>query len=266
MEFTCIGAPGRPGPLAQGCNTHGLYSGAGGGGYFGGGAGLDHGGGGGGSSYSLYRVIDQGYNLGSGYAVIEWDWVGPSKSPTPVLSSRPTITPFPSKPPPSNHPTKRPTPTPTALAVSPLILQYTGFEQNFLVPASVTSLKVTLYGGSGAIATNTHGRGAMISSIIPVIPGEVLAVVVASAGMNGNYGGYNGGGKGTYFSYAGGGATDVRRSPFTLADRIIVEGGGGSGSGAVGSFGGDGGLNATRYFFYVSNFNSNLSFIFTFAL
>ena len=43
----------------------------------------------------------------------------------------------------------------------------------------------------------------------------------------------------------GGGATDVRRSPFTVADRILIAGGGG-GKGYNYAYGGNGGLNATE--------------------
>jgi len=69
------------GSLGVGCDAYAALGGAGGGGYFGGG-GSSNGGGGGGSSYSLYSVVDTGYNTGDGYAVIEWDWVGPSATPS----------------------------------------------------------------------------------------------------------------------------------------------------------------------------------------
>eukprot|EP01032_Pedospumella_encystans_P018074 gene18074-20587_t len=83
--------------------------------------------------------------------------------------------------------------------------------QFFLVPANVTSVKVTLYGGGGGNYTTSWwypgrvgmpGRGGMISSFVPVTPGEVLMVMVGSAaGPTEVYGeaaegGFNGGGDG----------------------------------------------------------------------
>ena len=128
--------------------------------------------------------------------------------------------------------------------------------QFFLVPADVTSVKVTLYGGGGGNYSSPWrtgpvgipGKGGMISSFVPVTPGEVLMVMVGSTpgtgGPNGESpaGGFNGGGFG---NGAGGGATDIRRSPYTLADRILIAGAGGGSNIQEGSFGGDGGLNPT---------------------
>ena len=129
--------------------------------------------------------------------------------------------------------------------------------QFFLVPANVTSIKVTLFAASGGNYTASWttdpvgmpGRGGMISSFVPVTPGEVLMVMVGSIGANGvngqgAEGGFNGGGFG---NGAGGGATDIRRSPYTLVDRILIAGAGGGGSYYESAFGGDGGLNPTRY-------------------
>eukprot|EP01032_Pedospumella_encystans_P003743 gene3743-4425_t len=80
--------------------------------------------------------------------------------------------------------------------------------QFFLVPANVTSVKVTLFAASGgnyttSLTTNVGmpGRGGMISSFVPVTPGEVLMVTVGSTPgpaelYGGGYveGGFNGGG------------------------------------------------------------------------
>ena len=81
-------------------------------------------------------------------------------------------------------------------ATSPLTLNYVGAGQNFVIPANVNSLNVTLYAGSGIGKTSAPGgKGSMISSNIPVIPGQVLLVMVGSTG-SGRSGGYNGGGNG----------------------------------------------------------------------
>lgn len=130
-------------------------------------------------------------------------------------------------------------------------------EQFFLVPDFVTSIKVTLYAGSGANSTRSHifagncGKGGIISSNLPVIPGELLMVMVGSTGK-GVKDGFNGGGAVALLSESssiyggGGGATDVRRSPYTLADRILIAGAGGGGGGSIVAVGGNGGLKATR--------------------
>ncbi len=128
--------------------------------------------------------------------------------------------------------------------------------QFFLVPANVTSIKVTLFAGSGLnVTTNWSGqtsglpgKGGMISSFVPVTPGEVLMVMVGSIGTvdeDGTYngvGGFNGGGHG---NGPGGGATDIRRSPYTLADRVLIAGAGGGAHFSRNSIAGNGGLNAT---------------------
>lgn len=166
--------------------------------------------------------------------------------PTRKPSPEPTFSP-------SRMPTNAPTPlftnAPSASIQSPYTLTFTGSGQNFTVPASVTSLTVTLYGGSSSRADSGYGRGAMISSIIPVTPGEMLLVTVGSSGIGGQ-GGYNGGGRGgaLYNIGGGGGATDIRRFPYNLEDRVLIAGGGG-GAG-FGSLGGNGGVEATRYFYY----------------
>ena len=161
---------------------------------------------------------------------------------------------------PSPEPTRSPTLNPTVyptiftgIAVSPHTISFSGYEQNFTVPENVTSITVTLYGGSGMHADNAHGRGAMISSIVPVIPGEVLMVMVGSTGYA-VQGGFNGGGnRGSGSSSdagggGGGGASDIRRSPYTFEDRILVAGGGG-GAGYLfygDGLGGDAGVEAKR--------------------
>lgn len=207
---------------------------------FGGGAASNYGGGGGGSSFSKYSVVDQGYNLGDGYAVLRWDWVGPSHAP----STAPSTFMGPSR-----------QPTVTAVTVPPLTFNFLGTAQKFTVPVNVTSLRVTLFGGSGGNSQAykqslaSGGRGAMISSQIPVTPGEVFVIIVGSAGTL-YIGGYNGGGDSANEGYTtsegggGGGATDFRRSPYSLADRILIAGGGGGASGVDKNAGGDGGLNA----------------------
>lgn len=69
---------------------------------------------------------------------------------------------------------------------------YTGAAQNYLVPTGVTSLTVTLTGGSGgAQSTFQGGFGAIMTCVIPVNPGDTLQIYVGgrgslSTGNNGN--------------------------------------------------------------------------------
>jgi hypothetical protein len=118
--------------------------------------------------------------------------------------------------------------------------RYTGAEQSFKVPPGVTQVTITATGASGATGnrpyyapTSAGGRGGRVSAVIPVTPGERLAIFVGGSGLSG---GFNGGGAGNgfckYGCYGqGGGASDVRQGGDQLADRVIVGAGGGGGGG-----------------------------------
>ena len=126
---------------------------------------------------------------------------------------------------------------------------FVGAAQSFTVPPCVTSLTVDVRGGSGGDGWNVDsggsvkgigGNGGRVQATIPVTPGEVLGVYVGGAGGNataagGAAGGFGGGGNGgpSPFGYSGGGgggASDLRRGT-ALSGRLVVAGGGGSGSG-----------------------------------
>jgi hypothetical protein len=128
---------------------------------------------------------------------------------------------------------------------------YTGAEQSFKVPTSVTRITVVARGGGGAGAASSSetrgGRGGRVFAIVPVTPGEKLYIYVGGAG-NEMTGGFNGGASGgsnpsprDWNGYGAGGATDVREGGRKLSDRIIVAGGGGGAGGHDGAFGGKGG-------------------------
>lgn len=245
---------GNFGPLGQGCQG-GIFGGGGGGGYYGGGGAPHTGGGGGGSSYSLYEIagLHDGFNEGHGYARLAWDWVGPSEAPSAAPTAEPTADPTarPTAPTavPSFVPTA-PTAHPTAMpstGVSPLDLVYTGAVQSFTVPVGVTSITVTLHGaagGKGYAEVATGGKGGIITSVVPVIPGELLQVFVGGTPFAPRTGGYNGGGSSAGQHGGGGGASDIRKAPFSLTDRVLVAGGGGGAGWWI--VGGDGGINATK--------------------
>jgi len=136
---------------------------------------------------------------------------------------------------------------------------YTGAVQSFKVPAGVRQLNVIARGAHGARASGDRkpaAFGGRVHAVIPVTPGETLAVYVGGD-ASGATGGFNGGANGGASGYGGGigggggGATDLREGGTSLRDRIIVSGGaggagtygpgtGGKGGGTTGGMGGCG--------------------------
>lgn len=130
----------------------------------------------------------------------------------------------------------------------------------YIVPAGVTTVRIVARGGAGGEQSSVNGNaGALVTATLAVTAGQILQYVVGgNGGLAGaaspGLGGYNGGGDGgaadmAYASYGnaagGGGATDIRvcasadTSLCSLADRILVAGGGG---GRAGTYGGRAGL------------------------
>src|ERR1700677_1910293 len=74
---------------------------------------------------------------------------------------------------------------------------YTGREQRFMVPSGVKSIGVVARGGGalGSGSGSSAGRGGGVHAVIPVTPGETLAIYVGGGGL-GTSGGFNGGGDG----------------------------------------------------------------------
>jgi hypothetical protein len=125
---------------------------------------------------------------------------------------------------------------------------YTGGVQTYTVPAGVFSIQIEAWGAQGGTGTYAGitpdpGLGGYAVGSLDVTPGEVLNIYVGGAGASTGLGGYNGGGQaGTDYGASGGGASDVRTSPYTLSDREIVgAGGGGAAFGSTPSDGGHGG-------------------------
>jgi gliding motility-associated-like protein len=120
----------------------------------------------------------------------------------------------------------------------------TGGVQSWTVPACVSSLTVTVAGAEGG--GNLGGNGAVITSTIPVQPGQVITMLVGGSGSSNGAAGFNGGGIGyvsnngntAYNSSGGGGATilNVNGTPY-----VIAGGGGGAGGGSNNVAGGGGG-------------------------
>ena len=118
---------------------------------------------------------------------------------------------------------------------------YVDKEQTFKVPASVTSVTVVARGAAGGGGV----RGGRVFAVVPVTPREKLYVFVGGEGAllaGGFNGGAGAGNEGRNCSgYGGGGATDVREAGRTLANRIIIAGGGGGTGGTCYLNGGAGG-------------------------
>ena len=99
---------------------------------------------------------------------------------------------------------------------------YTGTMQTYVVPAGINLIQIEAWGAQGQ--GGNGGLGGYVSGELSVTPGETLNIFV------GGQDGYNGGGIGWAASAKnGGGASDVRVGGTTLADRVIVAGGGGAG-------------------------------------
>ncbi len=136
---------------------------------------------------------------------------------------------------------------------------YTGAEQEFTVPAGVTSIHVVAVGSEGGTEEHTAaaGSGAIVSGKLTVKPGQKLYVEVGGVP-------FNGGGI-PIEGASGGGASDVRTvsigaepspgSEESLKTRLLVAGGGGAGGsadpayftcpGGAGGAAGKNGANAT---------------------
>jgi len=119
----------------------------------------------------------------------------------------------------------------------PITFSYTGNVQSWTVPPCVNSITITAAGAKGGGGAS-GGNGAVVTGTIAVTPGQVLQIRVGGTGnCTGTCaGGYNGGGNGdpgTWNSCGGGGASDVRITPYALGNRIIVGAGGGGRAGGT---------------------------------
>ena len=115
------------------------------------------------------------------------------------------------------------------------VFNYTGAAAPFTVPECVTSIRVDAYGAQGGNGTfYLGGLGGRVQATLTVVPNTSLSVVVGGAGVGPTLGGtpgFNGGGQGNTNpasdSSAGGGASDIRVTPFGIGNRILVAGAGG---------------------------------------
>ncbi|GAC1396755.1 MAG: hypothetical protein NVSMB52_10350 [Chloroflexota bacterium] len=110
---------------------------------------------------------------------------------------------------------------------------YTGGEQCFVVPPNVSTIHVVAIGGAGGASMSAGGRGAQVTTDLPVTPGSILYIDVGGNGDATLKPGWNGGGTG---GPTGGGATDIRTCSRAACSvltagandpRAVVAGGGG---------------------------------------
>ena len=106
----------------------------------------------------------------------------------------------------------------------------TGAAQTFTVPPGITQITVNVVGANAlTLAGFPGGLGEEVTATLPVISGETLGIYVGG-GVNfassAYTGGFNGGGSCSYYSCAGGGASDIREGGTDVSNRIIVAGGG----------------------------------------
>lgn len=120
---------------------------------------------------------------------------------------------------------------------------FTGAAETWTVPDGVTQATFELYGAQGGniltfsgFLVDGGGRGGKTTATLTVQPGATYQINVGGQGelrhigtSGSGAGGFNGGGRGGRIEAAtgGGGASDLRTGNFSLAERVLVAGGGG---------------------------------------
>ena len=198
MAGSATGCPATaPGMFGVGASCCYRYGGGGGGGWYGGGSGYDAGAGGGSSyiSTGTFLFATNGTNVGDGRAMVAYSDLSPTPVPT-FVPTGPSVAPTAVPTAPTAKPTTRPTLAPSrcptiAPTTSPTFYTnvvsnsyvFTGNYEEFVVPAWVTAITVTLYGAKGGDSYYAGGNtiayggwGAAISAVVPVTPGETLRI------------------------------------------------------------------------------------------
>lgn len=122
---------------------------------------------------------------------------------------------------------------------------YTGAPQDFVVPAGVSQIRISITGASGGVAsqaTNDAGGGATVYAYVNVVQGDVFRILVGQKGVNSTYHAGGGGASAVYkngvllmVAGAGGGEDNTGHGASGAASEDGVSGGNDSGAG-----GGDG--------------------------
>jgi hypothetical protein len=111
--------------------------------------------------------------------------------------------------------------------------EYTGTIQTWTVPASVTTVTVDVYGGSGGTSiygAAPGGNGGHLKATLPVNPGNTLELTVAAAGG----GAFAPAAFGGASEYGGGGASSIKVNTTLM---LVAGGGGGNGTDEIGNYG-----------------------------
>ena len=126
---------------------------------------------------------------------------------------------------------------------------YTGSVQTWTAPACISYVLVDAMGATGGTGIgysppttiyNVGGSGGRVRCKLTVVAGQTLSIYIGGRGIDATIGmpaigGYNGGGNvstGTFgVGGSGGGATDIRITPYSLTERVVVAAGGGGGGG-----------------------------------
>lgn len=120
---------------------------------------------------------------------------------------------------------------------------YAGTQESLELPAGKYKLEVWGAQGGYAYPDAPGGKGGYSVGSVEFTEAQTIQIFVGESGAPYGDGSFNGGGMaGANYGAEGGGATDIRVSPYGLNDRIIVAGGGGGAT--FGSFplaGGQGG-------------------------
>ena len=123
-----------------------------------------------------------------------------------------------------------------------ITFDYSGDYYYWVPPTGINSLHFDVYGAQGG---RTGGKGGLVSGDLQNLTSGLYIYPGGAGGMGNTVaGGFNGGGtsgSGHADAGAGGGASDIRLTT-SLADRIVVAGGGGGMGGWIGGAGAPGGL------------------------
>ena len=131
----------------------------------------------------------------------------------------------------------------------------TGEDQIYIVPSEVTIIKALLWGagGSDGCHINSAGSGGFTEVVIPVVPGEKLAIGVGQTSIGDSYDTFNipgyspgsktagyGGNGNLGCAGSGGGMSGIYRNNTHISNVIAIAGGGGGAGTHVKDYAGGG--------------------------
>ncbi|MBD78930.1 MAG: hypothetical protein CL840_08425 [Crocinitomicaceae bacterium] len=129
------------------------------------------------------------------------------------------------------------------LATIDTAFSFTGGDQSFNVPGTISFLNVELKGAGGGVGFNDYihangGSGAHVKGTLSVSPGALINVIVGEGGASGikdtNKVTYGGGTAGTYINNGSYGGAGGGRTALQINGNDVVSAGGGGGGGSPG--------------------------------